>query len=188
MKPIYLIIIGVVLLISGFFVGRATNTTSTEIKYIKGETVTTSVNVPGPDRIITKIVNPNLPIKHDTIWKEGKPVFVYMKVDTAKIIANYIQRKYYTIPLFDNNNGKLVVTPVIQYNALDSLGYTFTPIIKEVTITREKIFTPFVNASWNSFGYFGAGAGIYYYNVGIGAKYITNFSQKGYEVSASIKF
>ena len=188
MKPIYLIIIGVVLLISGFFVGRATNTTSTEIKYIKGETVTTSVNVPGPDRIITKIVNPNLPIKHDTIWKEGKPVFVYMKVDTAKIIANYIQRKYYTIPLFDNNNGKLTVTPVVQYNALDSLGYSFTPIEKVTTITKEKIFTPFITASYNSFNYVGAGGGIYYHNIGLGAKYMTNFLQKGFEINANIKF
>ena len=188
MKPIYLIIIGVAILICGFFIGRATTTTGIVTKYVKGETVTTSVDVPGPEKIITKFLNPLLPIKHDTVWKEGKPVFVYMKVDTAKIIANYIQRKYYTIPLFDNNNGKLTVTPVIQYNALDSLGFTFTPIEKVTTITKEKIFTPFVTGSYNSFNYVGVGGGVFYHNIGLGAKYMTNFVQKGFEVNANIKF
>ena len=188
MKPIYLIIIGVVLLISGFFVGRATNTTSTEIKYIKGETVTTSVNVPGPDRIITKIVNPNLPIKHDTIWKEGKPVFVYMKVDTAKIIANYIQRKYYTIPLFDNNNGKLIVNPVVQYNKLDSLGYEFTPITKEVTITKTRTLIPFVTAGYSTLNYFKGGIGTYYHSMGVSINYLTNFQNKALELQLYYNF
>jgi len=52
----------------------------------------------------------------------------------------------------------------------------------------DKLFTPFVQASWNSFGYVGAGAGIYIHNVGIGAKYMTDFKNKGYEVSGSLKF
>ena len=187
MKPIYLIIIGVVLLISGFFVGRATNTTSTEIKYIKGETVTTSVNVPGPDRIITKIVNPDLPVKHDTITI-NKIQYIVEKVDTAKLIANYIERKYYKIPLFDNLNGKLIINPVVQYNKLDSLGYEFTPITKEVTITKTRTLIPFVMASYNTMGYFGGGLGAYYHNIGIGVQYQTNLSNKGFEIGLHYKF
>jgi hypothetical protein len=187
MKPLYLIIIGISLMVAGFFIGRATTTTGIVTKYVKGETITTSVNVPGPEKIITKFLNPLLPIKHDTIII-NKIKYQIEKVDTAKIIANYIQRKYYIIPLFDNNNGKLTVTPVIQYNALDSLGFTFTPIEKITTITKEKIFTPFITASYNSFNYVGVGGGIYYHNIGLGAKYMTNFTNKGFEVNANIKF
>jgi len=128
-----------------------------------------------------------LPTKHDTITI-NKVKYVVEKVDTAKLIANYIQRKYYKTPLFDDSNGKLTVTSVVQYNSLDSIAYSFTSITKEVTIIKSKIFTPFLNASYNSFGYYGVGGGIYIKNIGLGAKYITNFSQNGYEVSFGIKF
>jgi|ERR1035437_940146 hypothetical protein len=186
MKPLYLIIIGIAILVAGFFIGRATNMTSTVTKYVKGETVTNSVNVPGPVQVITQ-KSPVLPIKHDTITI-NKVKYQVEKVDTAKIIAIYIQRRYYKIPLFDNNNGKLTVTPVVQYNSLDSLGFTYTPIEKVTTITKENIFTPFVTASYNSFNYVGVGGGIFYHNIGLGAKYMTNFVQKGFEVNANIKF
>jgi hypothetical protein len=54
--------------------------------------------------------------------------------------------------------------------------------------TGEKTFTPFLSASYNSFGYYGAGGGIYIKNIGLGVKYITDFSQQGYEVSVGMKF
>lgn len=186
MKTIHLIIIGVAILIAGFFIGRATTTSSSTTKYIKGETVTNSVNVPTPYNVYIPAV-PSLPTKPDTI-KVNTKEYIVLKVDTAKIIANYILRKRYKTPLFDDNNGKLIVSSVVQYNSLDSIAYSFTPITKEVTIIKSKIFTPFVTGSWNSFGYFGAGGGIYINNIGFGVKYITDFSQQGYEVSASIKF
>ena len=173
-------------MVVGFFIGRATITSSITTKYVKGETVTNSVNVPTPYNVFIPSV-PSLPTKPDTI-KVNTKEYVVLKVDTAKIIANYILRKRYKTPLFDNDNGKLIVSSVVQYNSLDSLGYSFTPIIKETTITRTKTFTPFVNASYNSFGYYGAGAGIYINNIGFGVKYITDFSQQGYEVNLGIKF
>ena len=186
MKPIYLILIGIVIFIVGFFIGRVTNTESIVTKYVKGATIHDSISIPVPYSAEIPVL-PILPTKHDTLRINSKE-YVILKVDTAKIIANYILRKRYSIPLFDDNNGKLVVSPVVQYNSLDSLGYTFTPMIKEVTITREKIFTPFINASWNSFGYLGAGGGIYYHDVGVSARYLTNFANTGYEVGVSIKF
>lgn len=186
MKTKYIILIGVVILIAGFFIGRATTTSSIVTKYVKGETVTNSVNVPTPYNIyVPQIIS--LPTKHDTITV-NKVKYVVEKVDTAKLIANYIQRKYYKTPLFDNNNGKLIVESVIQYNSLDSMGYSFTPIIKEVTVTKTKIFTPFLNASYNSFGYYGAGGGIYIKNIGISGEYITNFIDKGFSIGLNIKF
>lgn len=186
MKTKYVILIGVIALITGFFIGRATTTSSIVTKYVKGETVTNSVNVPTPYNIYIPTA-PLLPTKPDTI-KINTKEYITLKVDTSKIIANYILRKRYKTPLFDDNNGKLTVESVVQYNSLDSIGYSFTPIVKEITITKTKIFTPFLNASYNSFGYYGAGGGIYIKNIGLGAKYITDFSRQGYEISLGIKF
>jgi len=186
MKTIYLIIIGVVTLTAGFFIGRATTTSSIVTKYIKGETVTNSVNVPTPYNVYIPTV-PLLPTRTDTI-KVNTKEYIVIKVDTAKIIANYILRKRYTTPMFDDNNGKLIVSSVVQYNSLDSLGYSFTPITKEVTIIKSKIFTPFINVAWNSFKFYSAGGGIYIGNIGVGAKFMTDFSRQGYEVNLGIKF
>ena len=186
MKTKYLIIIGLVLLTIGFFVGRSTITSSVITKYVKGSEIHDSVRIPIPYNVYIPTV-PALPIKPDTFYINSVR-YITLKVDTAKIIYNYIQRKRYTTPLFDNNNGKLIVSSVVQYNSLDSLGYKFTPITKEITITRTKIFTPFINASYNSFGYYGAGGGIYINNIGIGAKYLTDFTNKGYELSFGFKF
>lgn len=182
----YLILIGVGLFGIGFFIGRSTSNTSIITKYVKGEIITNTVNVPKPYSVYIPSV-PVLPIIPDTIRINSKE-YITLKVDTEKIIANYIQRKRYRIPLFDDNNGKLVINPVVQYNSLDSLGYAFTPITKQVTITKEKIFTPFLSASYNSFGYLGVGGGIYYHDLGFEAKYITDTKNKGIEACLNIKF
>jgi len=183
---IYLVV-GIGSVFIGILIGRSNTTTSIVTKYVKGETVSTSVSIPGPERIVIKN-NPILPTKHDTIWKEGKPVFIYIKVDTAKIIANYIERRYYNIKAFDDNNGKLILTPVVQYNSLDSLGIQFTPIQKVTTITKQRILIPFIQAKYNTIGYFGVGGGIFYHNVGVSASYINNLSNSGLEFGLYYKF
>jgi len=82
----------------------------------------------------------------------------------------------------------LIIDAVVQYNEMQKLGYEFTPIIKKTTVEKRRILTPFVSASYNSFGQFGAGAGIYYYDVGISAKYVTDLKQNGYEIGLDYKF
>jgi hypothetical protein len=174
----------------GFFAGRWTNAPEVKTEYVKGETVRDTI-------FATKLVpykveipaKPTLPMKPDTIRIPGKPEIIRMKVDTAQIIADYIKENSYSNVLFDDQEkGKLTVASVVQYNALKKLGYEFTPIQKQTTIERRRIFTPFVNASYNTLGYYGAGAGLYYYDVGVNVKYLTDFKTKGYEFGVNIKF
>jgi len=54
--------------------------------------------------------------------------------------------------------------------------------------TKVRLFTPFIDVSYNSFGYIGAGVGVYYKNIGAGARYITDFNKKGLEITGHIKF
>ena len=178
----------VVFVIAGFIgllIGRSNTTES--IKYVKGETVTDTIYKEKIILVKSEIPKiPILPTKTDTIFKDGKPVFTYLKVDTAQIIANYVIKHTYKTVAFDDNNGKLTLTPIVQYNELQSYGYEFTPITKVITKTRTLI--PFINASYNTMGYFGAGGGLYYHNVGVGVSYLTNFSNKGLELGLHYKF
>jgi len=57
-----------------------------------------------------------------------------------------------------------------------------------ISKTNDKLITPFITASYNSFGYIGVGGGIYYKNIGVGVKCITDFSKNGLEITGNIKF
>jgi hypothetical protein len=183
-------LIGIMLLSIGFFAGRCTDKTITKTEYVKGETIRDTIFATKlvPYKVVIPAA-PVLPMKPDTIKIPGKPEIIRMMVDTAQIIADFIKENSYSNTLFDDKkNGKLTVSSIVQYNKLKKLGYEFTPIYKETTVEKRKIFTPFVNASYNTFGYFGGGAGLYYYDVGLNVKYLTDFKSKGYEFGINIKF
>lgn len=181
MKVAY-IILCVLLLVVGFFLGRS----GKEIRYVKGETVIDTIYseklVPYNVEIPAK---PILPLKPDTIRINEKEI-ITLKVDTIQIIANYIRKNSYRTLLFNDNNGKMVVNSEVQYNSLSKLSYEFTPIQRESL--RKDLFTPYITTSCNSFGLVGIGGGVYYHDVGLGIKYITDFDQKGLEVGFNIKF
>jgi hypothetical protein len=181
-------VIGIAALIIGFFIGRWQTEPSIVTKYIKGETVTNTVYVDKPYEVIIP-TKPVLPMKPDTIRIPGKPVYIASIVDTAAIIADYVKLNKYSKTMFDNGTvGKLVVGAEVQYNKLNKLDYSFTPMEKQTTIIKQRVFTPFLGVSYNTFGYAGAGVGIYYYNVGLGLKYLSNFKSKGYEFGLNYKF
>jgi hypothetical protein len=187
-----LLIAGMVLLAIGFFAGRQTSDVKIKTVAVKGKTVTDTIYSQqlSPDH--SEIPdNPNYPVKHDTVRVKIKGdsivKFIFSKVDTAKIIQNYITKNSYQKLLFDNDNGKLVVGAEVQYNLLQKLDCSFTPIHKETTIEKKRVLTPFVLGSYNS-GYFGAGVGIYYYDVGVSVKYLNNFKTTGYEIGGYYKF
>lgn len=181
------LVLAFVIAILSFIGGRATVEPIGKPIYVKGETIRDTVPLPvvSKEYYTKEIV---VPMKKDTDWLDGKPVFVYMKVDTAAIIADYTIKREYVKTLFDNQkNGKLSVGVKLQYNKLqDNITYDYVPMIEKIKV--EKLFVPHVDVSWNSFGYVGAGGGVYYHNIGIGGKYITNFKEKGFEVNTSIKF
>ncbi|WP_346236765.1 hypothetical protein ABDK00_013995 [Niabella insulamsoli] len=182
----------------GFFMGRANSDVIKKIVYVKGNTVEDSLIAPKP--IKSEIpADPVYPTKNDTVWMKGQPgetiidsipYQVIQKVDTSKIISEYITLNQYDNTLFDNSNGKLSVRSNVQYNKLQRIDYSFTPIQKEITIERKRTFTPFITGSYNTFNQAAAGAGIYIKNIGIGAKYIKDLStdRTGYEGGIYIKF
>ena len=187
LKKYWYIPVIIIAIVIGFFIGRANIGTKEVTKYVKGDPIHDSVYV-------TKIVKekipskPNLPMIPDTVTIDSIE-YHFMKVDTSKIISEYIIRRTYDQILFDNKtDGSVKLSLVVQYNKLDSIGYVRTPVTKEITKTIERTFTPFINVSYNSFGYVGAGGGIYIKNIGVGAQYITNFKDKGFEISGYIKF
>lgn len=184
------IIIMVSILGAGFFLGRYTTEPKTEVKYVKGKTVTDTIY---SERLVPyKVeipVHPDLPLKPDTSKKDPVHTEIKFVVDTAKIIANYIVRNSYKQTLFDSDTvGRLDVEAVVQYNKMQKLGWNYTPIHKEVIKIQKRVFVPFVSGSYNSFGYVGAGGGFFYHDLGISAKYLTNFQNKGWEVGAHFKF
>ena len=132
-------------LVIGFFIGRSNTPTKEVIKYVKGETVYDSIQIPYPVSVIVP-TKPVLPVKPDTIIIDSVE-YKFLKVDTSAIIVEYISRKIYRPILFDNKDGKIVLNLAVQYNKLDGIGYEFTPIHKETTKIIERTFTPFINVS-----------------------------------------
>jgi len=190
MKTIYkAIIIAVVLLAIGFFLGRWTTPPVEKIKYVKGDIVHDSI--PYETLVPYKVVVPItklLPTKPDTLWLSGKPIYIALKVDTQAIISEYVKEKYYDLTLFDNNDGKLKLGEVLQYNSIKKLTYEFTPIQKQTTIIKKRVLTPFVTASYNTNNFTGVGAGIYYHDIGASFKYVTDLREKYYEYGLYYKF
>ena len=185
----YATIIAIVILFTiGFFIGRASSS-KIIVKYIKGDTIYDTTYVDKPYEVV-RPAKPVLPLKPDTIKIPGQPEIIALKVDTEKIIENYIKENKYKIQLFDNKeNGKLVIFPIVQYNELKKIvPYEFTPIQKVEEKQKERIIIPFVEIEGNSFKQIELGGGVFYHNVGISAKYITDFNVNGYGVSIKYKF
>lgn len=189
LKKYWFVIIG--LLVIGFFAGRCDSKIITKTEYIKGETITDTIY---SEKLVPYEVkvpyNPILPLRVDTIRIPGKPEYIAMVVDTAAIIADYVLLNKYSRIMFDTQTeGKLIVSGEVQYNKLQKLVYDFTPMTKKVTIEKVPVFTPFVMASYNTLGYFGVGAGMYYHNIGASYKYLSDFNNStGHEFGLHIKF
>lgn len=187
-KIIFISLIALVIALIGFFAGRAT--VEKEIKYVKGKTITDTIyqeQLVPYEVVIPK--KPLLPLKPDTQYVDtGKTIIkeIVMKVDTSKIIANYITLNKYKKELFNDDNGSLYIEAQVQYNELRKVGYTFTPIQKEVV--KKRIIEPFISTSYNSFKFVEAGGGVFINNFGIEAKYVTDFDRNGFEVGLKYKF
>ena len=47
---------------------------------------------------------------------------------------------------------------------------------------------PYVGVSYSTLNHVGIGGGMFYHNLGIGAKYITDFNKKGFDFELKYKF
>ena len=160
-------------LIAGIGIGRITINTKTVVKYEKGETVTAYVN---PEQF--------------NLVSEEKPAFVLdrtkflllpfsVPTDTAAIIADYETKRKYSVLVFDDNiKGKLELFPTIQYNHLADLEYSFTPMVKNTIVYKERVWQPFVSGSYSTLEYLGVGGGIFYHNLGFEYQYNLDLRKK----------
>lgn len=180
MKSYHIILI-IISFIVGFFIGRKTISEEITVlvpqKPISGHIQPVPVNESKP-------TNPVLPMK-DTIYKEK---IVIQVVDTAKIIEDYQMLRKYSEMLFDNEFGSFRLNSEVQYNKLQVIDYKFIPIQKVTTISKKKVFTPYIRGSYSTFGYFGAGGGVYYYDLGVDVQYQTDLAKKGIEIGINYKF
>lgn len=176
------------LIVVGFVIGRCTTETGIKLKYVEGATIRDTVYSP-TIRYSTIPEYVFLPMKSDTIMLKGDSIVVVQNVDTLQIIAEYVKENYYKEVLFDTDTtGSLSVDALVQFNRLQCLSYKYKPISKEKTVLKSRTFTPFVCTSLNTFGYAGAGMGLYYSNVGASIKYVTDFEGKGIEMGVQVKF
>lgn len=188
MKTNYWLILILIAFAAGFFLGRGKIRTSVKTEYVKGETVTKTVYVPQP----TIVYVPKeyvLPTKRDTIYVDNHP-YPVQTVDTTKIIQEYITQNTYQFNAFDDENGKLDIKQMIQYNRLQNFNYTFTPIKTVITKIDKPVFVPFISASYNSFGVSGVGGGVFFKNTGIEYNYLYRPVDKqiGHMIGVKFKF
>lgn len=170
----------------GFFLFKS-DQVITKTEYVKGATISDTITKLVPYEVRTPS-DAVLPHRIDTVYVEGKETAI-KKVDTLQIIENYIKENRYKVTLFDNDTlGFLSVEPILRYNALQSISYRFTPIVKTVTIEKKKTLQYFASSSVNTFGFVGIGGGLYYKSVGGELKYLTDFNRKGVEIGVYFKF
>lgn len=188
MKLQYKIILVLIACLASFFAGRLTTKQKDTVKFVKGETIYRTIEVP---KFITSTIPATifLPVKKDTLFINQDKI-VIQTVDTTKIIENYIAERKYAFNVFDDENGKLDIDQTIQYNELQKFNYSFTPMQKVITQQKERVLIPFASASYNSFNIAGAGGGVFYKNVGIEYKYLYNVNNhgSGHEFGLKVKF
>lgn len=188
-KATLIVLSGIVCLIIGFFIGRSTIKTETEIKYIPGKTISGSVSNNQFESVKEEIPNkPLLPTKIIEIqYKDTGRIktitetkYMYQVVDTAAIIEDYIKKRTYAITAFDNTEqGKLLLYPVVQYNKLTGIDYLFTPMQKQTNTYLQKTWQPFISASYSTLNYVGIGGGIFYHNLGFEYQYQKSLGSQG---------
>ncbi len=195
MKPQRILLSILIALTVGFFIGRATLATNEKVRHVVGKQTTGSVYVDfkvGKQLKEFKTDISDLPLvfwKTDTVVKENS-VYLKQEIDTVKILEDFLLKRDYSFNVFNDDKGKLDVKQTIQFNRLQSFDYTFTPIQKEITRTSERLFVPFVSASFSTLNYVGAGGGVFIKDLGLEYNYLYNNLNKsnGHLFSLKYKF
>ena len=86
-------ILGLIILWIGFVWGRSTIKNNIIVEYVKGETIRDSIPYPVPVESEAPPLDPELPLIRDTIQIPGETIVITQKVDTSRIIAEFITKK-----------------------------------------------------------------------------------------------
>ena len=149
----------------GFFLGRSFSKEKIITKNVQGVTIRDTITRFVPD---TVYLAGELKYKYvyvpDTIYQDV-PV-VDRDATIAATVKDWNLNREYRRTLFDNENGKLSVGLAVQYNELQNLSYSFTPMHKETTIVKKRMLKPFVSASFHTDNTFSVGGGFFVHNLG----------------------
>lgn len=193
MKTRYWLLLILIAFAAGLLLDRATFGNGEKTRLVAGKTVKGTVYADfklGRELKEFKTEIKDIPLmywKVDTVLDE---IYVKQKIDTAKIIGEFITKREYSFNVFNNEQGKLDVKQVVQYNRLQSFDYTFTPIHIEKTSYRRPLLEPFASASYNTFGIAGIGGGFFYKNTGIEYNYLFDTFDRnfGHQLGIKVKF
>lgn len=170
MKSIVLVI---VCLFIGFVVGRQTMNEEVITKYVKCETIRDTITQFIPDTVyLTGELKYKYVYKTDTIYKDI-PVIDRDATMTATVEDWNKVREYRRI-LIDNENGRLSFDLKVQYNELQRLSYSFTPIHGKITIVKKRVFEPFVSTSFCTNNTFSVGGGFFYHDLGFRVEWMAD--------------
>ena len=160
------IILSIICLLIGFYVGRRTIKREEITRYILGETIRDTITQLIPDTVyLAGELRYKYVYKTDTIYKD---VPIVDREETIKAtIEDWNLNREYKRHLFNNENGKLSVSLTVRYNELQKLSYSFTPIQKQTMVRKERVFVPFVSASVLDLDSFSMGGGFFYRSLGI---------------------
>ena len=162
-KIIVTVIVALLLVVGGFFLGRWTikDKVKTVIEYVELPPVHDTITDIVPKYIISPADTADIIMDcvEKGIYSELFPTkvitdtMVITKEDTSVILKDWATARYYTETLFDIDTvGSCTINERIQYNRIDSLGYIFTPRQKTVTTEYQvvKVFSPFIGAGWQT--------------------------------------
>jgi hypothetical protein len=149
------------------------------VKFVREETVCGMVEEFVPVGVEEPVL-PVLPVRWDTVVVE-RVVYRREVVDTAAIVADYALKRSYAALLFDNEYGRMNLSLSTQYNRPESVSYEFVPVTR--LVYRDRVWQPFIMASFSSLGSVGAGAGVFYMSTGASVQCVTDFKRVGVGVS-----
>lgn len=167
----------------GFFLGRSFSKEKIITKNVQGVTIRDTITRFVPDTVyLTGKLKYKYVYISDTIYKDI-PV-IDREESIAETVRDWNRTREYNRLLFDNESGRLDVALFVQYNKLQKLSYAFTPMHKETTIVKKRVFEPFVSSSFGGDKTFSMGGGFFYHDFGFRAE----FSFKGCDFGVMYKF
>lgn len=154
----------------GFFLGRSFSKEKIITKNVQGVTIRDTITRFVPDTVyLTGKLKYKYVYISDTIYKDV-PV-IDREESIAETVRDWNRTREYNRLLFDNEFGKLSIDFVTQYNELQKLSYSFTPVRREKMIVKKRVFEPFVSVSCIQLGFFSMGGGFFYQDVGFRIEY-----------------
>lgn len=169
----FIVVCCIACLAIGFFLGRSSSKVKEVTKYVQGVTIRDTITRFVPDTVyLAGELRYKCVYKRDTVYRDV-PVVDRDKTIQATVEDWNLNREYRRT-LFDNENGRFSLDLKVQYNELQNLSYSFTPIHKETAIVKKRVFVPFISASFYTGNTFSVGGGFFYYNLGFRAEWAAN--------------